>query len=172
MVLHKKVHIFFYKKHFFLKNLKIKSPFSIMKQKSSNQIISPKLQKYYCEKCDYNTSRLSNWKKHTKTKKHMVKQNNIKCLLCGLSFGSRTSLWRHKKICKNKNDSKKNCYFVSKVSKNVSKISSNNCKNGEKTGKNGQKNFGPFFEKVEKNEKFEANTETQIGELKNLMKNL
>jgi hypothetical protein len=143
-----------------------------MKQKSSKSIISPKLQKYYCEKCDYNTSRLSNWNKHIKTNKHRVKQNNINCASCGASFGSRTTLWRHKKICKKNSDSKEICYFVSKVSKNVSKLSSNNCKNGEKTGKNGQKNFGQFFEKVEKNDKLEADTETQIGELKNLMKNL
>lgn len=146
-----------------------------MKQKSSKPIFSPKLQEYYCEKCDYTTSRSSNWKKHIKTKKHRVKQSNIICGFCGAAFGSRTTLWRHKKKCENNPVSQEKCYFVSNVSKNVSKLSSNNCKNGEKTGKNGKIIFEQNFEKVEKNEKNDVlanNTQTQIGELKNLMKDL
>lgn len=173
--MHKILHKKKTKTNNFIKNLKINSKFSIMKQKSSNQIISPKLQKYYCENCDYNTSRLSNWKKHIKTKKHRVKPNRINCGFCGELFGSRTTLWRHKKKCKKNIVSNENCYFVSKVSKNVSKISSNNSQNGKKTVKNGNIIFEQKNEKVEKNGFFEVlanNTEIQIGELKNLMKDL
>ena len=112
-----------------------------MKQKSSKPIFSPKLQEYYCEKCDYTTSRSSNWKKHIKTKKHRVKQSNIICGFCGAAFGSRTTLWRHKKKCENNPVSQEKCYFVSNVSKNVSKLSSNNCKNGEKNRQKWENNF-------------------------------
>ena len=59
--------------------------------------------------------------------------------------------------------------------KKCSKISSNNLQNGKKTGKNGKIIFEQKNEKVEKNENFRVlanNTQTQIGELKNLMKDL
>ena len=64
-----------------------------------------------CEKCDYCTSRKSQFKRHMSTDKHKKLENEtfetktkqfsskkFHCL-CGLVFGSRTTLWRHKKLC-------------------------------------------------------------------------
>ena len=70
-------------------------------------------QEYYCEKCDYTTSKLSSWKKHIKTKKHngaqMVHNDRKKVakkLLekkytceCGKSYKYHQGLYRHKKTC-------------------------------------------------------------------------
>ena len=70
--------------------------------------------KFYCEKCDYNTGRKSNYNKHLMTLKHQGKcipetyetkavanvANNFQCI-CGNVFNSRTTLWRHKNICNN-----------------------------------------------------------------------
>jgi len=68
-------------------------------------------EKFYCEKCDYSTSRNSQYVRHLTTAKHKnmknetnLKQNStfssnvFKCN-CNLSFNSRTSLWRHQKKC-------------------------------------------------------------------------
>ena len=69
------------------------------------------IQKFYCECCDYTTSKRNNYNKHLTTKKHVsnvsksvskVKQkvaNDFLCSGCGLKFKSRTTLWRHKKKC-------------------------------------------------------------------------
>ena len=77
--------------------------------KSSNTI-----HYFYCECCDYTTSRKNNYDKHLLTKKHVsnvsksvskVKQkvaNKFLCIACGVNFKSRSSLWRHKKKCAGK----------------------------------------------------------------------
>ena len=69
------------------------------------------IQKFYCECCDYTTSKRNNYNKHLTTKKHVsnvsksvskVKQkvaNKFLCIACGVNFKSRSSLWRHKKKC-------------------------------------------------------------------------
>ncbi len=67
---------------------------------------------YYCECCDYTTSRKNDWDKHLKTKKHIgqcftfvskksqkVAQKKFICDICDKVFKSRTTLWRHKKKC-------------------------------------------------------------------------
>jgi len=72
-------------------------------QKSSN--------KFSCELCHYSTCRKSQFERHLETDKHKMKQNgtfetdlvqksseNFQCI-CGICFNSRTTLWRHKKIC-------------------------------------------------------------------------
>ena len=70
-------------------------------------------QDYYCEKCDYSTSKLSSWKKHIKTKKHngaqMVHNDSKKVAKklpekkyiceCGKSYKFHQGLYRHKKTC-------------------------------------------------------------------------
>jgi hypothetical protein len=74
--------------------------------------LSPKIAKNYCcPDCDYNTTKISDYKKHLLTIKHKnrdfetnaneLKQKvaeNLSCI-CGSSFNNRTSLWRHKKKC-------------------------------------------------------------------------
>jgi hypothetical protein len=70
---------------------------------------SPKVaDNFYCEICDYFTSKSGDFKKHLHTKKHKNGENATKCnkkvaktLSCECSrlFHDRTTLWRHKKTC-------------------------------------------------------------------------
>ena len=60
---------------------------------------------FYCEKCDFTSSRESQYVRHLLTKKHKnetkVKQKSSKkseCF-CKEIFNSRTTMWRHKKYC-------------------------------------------------------------------------
>ena len=65
--------------------------------------------KFICEKCDYNTSKLSSYKKHLTTAKHLGKHMETKKLLkvaeinnceyCNKSYHNRSSLWKHKQKC-------------------------------------------------------------------------
>ena len=66
-------------------------------------------QNFICEKCDYTTSKLSSYKKHLTTAKHLGKQKETKKLLkvadthiceyCRKSYHNRSSLWKHKQKC-------------------------------------------------------------------------
>jgi hypothetical protein len=72
------------------------------------QIVTKMSQKistnYSCNICNYNTCRISDYKKHLQTKKHNVTNcnknvaKNLSCV-CGINFNNRTSLWRHSKKC-------------------------------------------------------------------------
>jgi hypothetical protein len=82
-----------------------------MKQIETN-LVPKSSEKYRCENCDYNTSRKSQYDRHLLTDKHIfsadetiLKQNSSKKFecLCGFTFNSRTTLWRHKKICSGEN---------------------------------------------------------------------
>jgi Txe/YoeB family toxin of Txe-Axe toxin-antitoxin module len=70
--------------------------------------------RFYCEKCDYGTSKKSNFTNHLKSIKHSQSDestlfNGIKpflsqdvkytCENCNKSYKERSGLWRHKKIC-------------------------------------------------------------------------
>ena len=81
-----------------------------MKQNVTN--LSQKVaQKYHCVLCDYNTSKLGDYKKHLLTIKHKKSENVTECntlsqkvaknmvCLCGNIYNNRSTLWRHKKIC-------------------------------------------------------------------------
>ena len=78
-----------------------------MKQNETKKV--PKSSDIFtCHNCDYNTSRKSQYDRHLLTAKHKnslfeteMKQESsekFQCL-CGIIFTSRTTLWRHKKIC-------------------------------------------------------------------------
>jgi hypothetical protein len=67
---------------------------------------------FFCECCDYITSRKSNWDKHLLTNKHQKNcftfvsksskkrvNTTFKCESCNKVYKSRTTLWRHKKKC-------------------------------------------------------------------------
>ena len=68
-------------------------------------------QKYVCELCHYSTCKKSSFDKHNTTDKHKKQENETietkmkqfsakRCqCLCGSEFGSRTTLWRHTKVC-------------------------------------------------------------------------
>jgi hypothetical protein len=81
-----------------------------MKQNETH--LSPKIAKNHCcDICDYLTSKITDFKKHLLTDKHKMKQNetnetnlspkvaNLFQCICGICFNSRTTLWRHKKVC-------------------------------------------------------------------------
>ena len=76
-----------------------------------------------CEKCDFNTSKQSNYTKHLLTSKHtnatkcyinaiQKEQKNAKCPFCEKKFIHSSSMYRHKNICKN-NKNAWNYYFES-----------------------------------------------------------
>lgn len=77
-----------------------------------------KSQRFFCKNCDYSTSRMNDWNKHLKTKKHKKRcEKNVTfcnqkvaeksqkvaeeffCTICGKKYKSRMGLWRHKKKC-------------------------------------------------------------------------
>ena len=86
-----------------------------MKQNETN--LSPKIaNKNYCNLCDVKCCKQSDYKKHLLTNKHKKKENEtletkitksisekFKCI-CGIYFNSRTTLWRPKKKCINKEE--------------------------------------------------------------------
>ena len=65
--------------------------------------------KYYCEKCNYTTSRKSSYDKHMVTPKHQKSIKSIEscekvaltfcCDYCAKSYKEPSGLWRHKKKC-------------------------------------------------------------------------
>ena len=63
--------------------------------------------KFYCENCNFNTSRKSHYDKHLLTKKHKYLQNNYAVATkkkyvcdCGKEYNYRQSLYNHRKTCK------------------------------------------------------------------------
>ena len=71
--------------------------------------------KYVCEKCDYSTSRNSQFKRHLYTDKHKINEKSTFCQHlstnnnsqgshficdCGKIYKERSGLWRHKQKCK------------------------------------------------------------------------
>jgi hypothetical protein len=64
--------------------------------------------KYYCDNCDYGTSKKSDWMKHIQRKKHLKKFRNwtqvmngvdFSCNFCDKHFIHKSSASRHSKIC-------------------------------------------------------------------------
>ena len=94
---------------------------------------------FVCKLCDYSTCHSGHWKRHIVTKKHKkleMKQNETSetkadekgtkgtkrqkyheycCDKCGEPFGSRTTLWRHKKKCVGVSDTTVTTMFESSV---------------------------------------------------------
>jgi len=71
---------------------------------------------FYCESCDYTTSRYSQYARHLDTTKHMKSTffNNLEqkssatfeCTICDKTYKDRTGLWKHKKHCAEKEKDK------------------------------------------------------------------
>ena len=63
--------------------------------------------KYNCQKCDYHSNKLSQWKRHLTTNKHKMltdvytkgSKPSIFTCDCGRSYSLRQSLSRHKQNC-------------------------------------------------------------------------
>jgi hypothetical protein len=74
-------------------------------------LVQESSEKYVCKLCHYSTCRKSQYDRHLTTDKHKIrtfetpsKQNSSESstghqCICGINFNSRTTLWRHKKIC-------------------------------------------------------------------------
>jgi hypothetical protein len=78
-----------------------------MKQ-NETKIVPNSSNNYICNCCNYKTSRLSQYERHLLTDKHSnhVNETNMKHFssekfqcICGILFKSRTTLWRHTKVC-------------------------------------------------------------------------
>ena len=60
---------------------------------------------FYCEKCNYTTSNISNYNKHLSTRKHILngslneKYSEHICEFCNKIYKNRNGLWYHKKKC-------------------------------------------------------------------------
>lgn len=76
----------------------------IVEKKEQNDAIDLDA-KFYCQKCKYNTNNKKDYFKHISTQKHknnfVEEQNNYKKYKCncGIILNSRTTIWRHKKVC-------------------------------------------------------------------------
>jgi hypothetical protein len=91
--------------------------------------------KYYCKKCDYNTSRKSSYDRHTLSSKHqnctignametnMCKkvQNVFFCKKCNKGYIDRSGLWKHKKVC-NKYESTENVVLKDSIKLNTEEL--------------------------------------------------
>ena len=65
--------------------------------------------RFYCENCDYGTSKKSSYENHINSSKHKSATNSNKimpklcrqhiCCNCGKTYKDRTGLWRHRKTC-------------------------------------------------------------------------
>jgi len=77
-------------------------------------LVQESSKKYVCKQCYYSTCRKNQYERHLSTDKHQtrtfetylkhLKQNSSESstgyqCFCGINFNSRTTLWRHKKIC-------------------------------------------------------------------------
>ena len=78
---------------------------------NGNKILAKTSNKFYCEYCDYGTSKSFNLDVHNNTKKHkfnILATNGLEtstkiyeCDKCEKIFKDRTGLWKHKKKCSN-----------------------------------------------------------------------
>ena len=90
---------------------------------SNEKVATDSIGKFYCEFCDYVTSRKFNFEKHKLTSKHLQAMGNknlainvVNCSTkkykcdCGKEYCDNSGLWRHKKRCStssNNNEIKK-----------------------------------------------------------------
>ena len=65
-------------------------------------------EKFHCEKCDYSTSRQSQYDRHLQTDKHKILQNPTSkssaskwICICGKNYKHSSTLYAHKKYCDN-----------------------------------------------------------------------
>jgi hypothetical protein len=70
-------------------------------------------QKFYCEVCDYKTSRRNDFLRHQASDKHkhahnafdisaITRSDVYKCSNCEFTFKTNSGLWKHNKTCKNR----------------------------------------------------------------------
>jgi len=102
----------------------------------------PKSSIFFCQKCDYNTSRKSQYERHLSTDKHrfsligLTETNNLvpkvplyNCQNCGTKYKHQSSLCKHKKNCYKKHDSEEFNDFLMKENAKLKKMLIDVCKN-------------------------------------------
>ena len=75
----------------------------------SNNCLPKICPKFYCEKCDYGTSKKSSYNDHLTSKRHtksIISNDDLPkicsdyiCQNCGKNYKDNSGLWRHKKKC-------------------------------------------------------------------------
>jgi hypothetical protein len=101
----------------------------------SNDFLPKTCSKFYCNYCDYTTSKKSSYDSHLTTRKHLtaikINPKSAKkcsfyiCQICNKEYKDNSGLWRHKKTCKREesthnedNDSKSDNENVPKIINN------------------------------------------------------
>lgn len=82
----------------------------IKNDKNGKKIQQKVATEFFCEYCDYTTSRKYNWEKHLESKRHndnkmvkkVAKSSNTFLCSCGKSYKHQSGLSRHKQICQNR----------------------------------------------------------------------
>jgi len=86
-----------------------------------NKIYAISAEIYSCEFCNTICSKKNDWTRHLQTIKHLrnsgtkMEQVNSACDLvcnCGKKYNTKSGLWKHKKICKVKEEKKQNIQFI------------------------------------------------------------
>ena len=83
-----------------------------MEKVANNSSLTKNIKKFYCKLCDFGCNKKGDLNRHITRPKHINNENvantnqlvdkKISCK-CGSIFNNRTTLWRHKKKCNNKN---------------------------------------------------------------------
>jgi hypothetical protein len=82
-------------------------------ENEENEIYEKNEYLYFCKKCDFKCSYISDWTRHINTRKHLVsKEGNVMeikntsqhsssniCNICNRNYKSISGLWKHKKNC-------------------------------------------------------------------------
>ena len=77
---------------------------------------------FYCKKCDFTTSKQSNWLKHISTRKHKMEASGSKknakyiCEICCKEYVSRGSYWKHQRKCFETSDVQQNNKEIDSIS--------------------------------------------------------
>ena len=107
-----------------------------MKQNETKKM--PKTSKIFtCSKCNFKCSKESNYNNHLITTKHKkcvnettenadIVKNEFVCNICDVRFNSRTTLWRHSKICSQSEESNVDLPSLISEPTSVNQTSDNN----------------------------------------------
>lgn len=70
----------------------------------TDALIPSKTPKFFCDKCDFKSSKQSEWDRHLSTRKHQIRAEYLQktpgyTCLCGKTYKHRQSLFTHKQVC-------------------------------------------------------------------------
>jgi hypothetical protein len=101
----------------------------------SNDFLPKTCSKFYCNYCDYTTSKKSSYDSHLTTRKHLaaikINPKSAKkcsfyiCQICNKEYKDNSGLWRHKKTCKSEESTHNEVDNIEIVNTNDPKIINN-----------------------------------------------